>query len=122
MTHNYMTEEEIVLETIKYYRTHPRSLSESTAGGCRYIGPNGERCAFSRCCTAKSQFVEGDACDRQPEARLQRKYKGHPIDFWLDLQSLHDDALNWHPNPHGGSDLSEFGKGEVFYHFRIKIP
>lgn len=111
-----MTQEEIVLETIEHYRTHPRSLklrSDCSVVECVYEGPNGERCAFSRCCTEDSVFHEGRYCAHQPGASLKYKYHGHPWDFWIFIQELHDRSGNWQLNDQGGADLTQQGRDFV---------
>lgn len=115
-----MTQEEIVLETIEHYRTHPRSVDRE-AETCLYISPNGERCAYSRCCTPESRFHEGVGCYEQPDAALKPEYKMHSTRFWMALQRLHDKDMNWTPNDCGGQDLSEEGRVYVKLTFKMKV-
>lgn len=114
-----MTEHEIVLEMIEHYRTHPRSTGSFSA--CRYIGPNGTRCAFSRCCTEDSVFREGVPVSYQLDAQLKPQYEGHSIHFWEAVQDLHDDPDHWDQNDLGGTDLTAAGLYFVLRTFNLKL-
>lgn len=110
-----LTKEEIVLDTIEYYRTHPRSVTSNDYKElvCRYRGPNGARCAFSRCCTEDSVFVEDKIAELQVGASLKPIYGIKDVHFWKQLQSLHDDKDNWTLNAQGGQDLTPVGKSRA---------
>ena len=90
-----MTKIEIIDETVAYYQTHNRSVLSDYS--CEYNGPNGEKCAFSRCCTADSVFEENESSIMQKAAVLLPQYAHIPYhdSFWMDLQSLHDNADCW---------------------------
>jgi hypothetical protein len=92
-----LTKHQIIDETVKYYSNNPRSIgSDST---CVYNGPNGEKCAFSRCCTDNSEFKEGSGANTQNKAVLLPQYAHYPIEkneyFWRRLQELHDVERYW---------------------------
>lgn len=91
-----LTKLQIIDETVTYYSTHARSIEERT-GDCKYNNRNGNKCAFSRCCTDNSTFNEGVSSREQINARLLPQYAHIPItnDFWLDLQEIHDRDYYW---------------------------
>ena len=95
-----LTISEIVDETIAFYQNNPRSffIDEDGDNRCRYNGPNGEKCAFSRCCTPESKFDEGDNALSQANAVLLPQYEGHSLVFWNALQRLHDNNNHWNGN------------------------
>lgn len=127
-----MTTHEIIDETVAWYRDHPRSKVRKKSGGmgCAYIGPDGERCAFSRCCELDDALIlkfanldnsdDGGALSSYFSEKeftkevgydfqkiIQEKYRGHSIGFWVAIQQLHDDDAHW-KDPNGG-DLTEQG-------------
>lgn len=101
------TKEEIIKETYEYYKADPigrRSVSSTDAyGNCLYIGENGQRCAFSRCCKEDKNDIlsirEGSAAsylvENYPEV-LKPEYYILDGGFWDDLQQeFHDKRYNW---------------------------
>jgi hypothetical protein len=95
-----LTISEIVDETIAFYQKNPRSIGINGYGEitCAYNGPNGEKCAFSRCCTTESKFDEGHNAISQVSAVLLPQYQGHSLMFWNALQQLHDNDNHWNRN------------------------
>ena len=112
-----LTAHEIIDETVEYYQNNPSSIGKNIDGSnsCLYNGPNGEKCAFSRCCTDDSRFIEGHCASgllNIGRSKLLPQYEGHSESFWDDLQSLHDSDDNW-----DGNRLTEYGQNRVL---RIK--
>jgi hypothetical protein len=106
---------EIIDETIDYYRKNPRSIEDFR---CLYLGSNNQRCALSRCCTEEGvlrlsnhegvsivSFIENGLII---EELLKPEYKGHCLDFWMNLQYIHDYNCLWKDNM-----LSDEGIKEV---------
>ena len=94
-----LTKIQIIEETVEYYSTHRRSIKEGTRN-CKYNGPDGLKCAFSRCCTDDSVFIEECGSSRQHEAILLPQY-AHILyrdNFWVDIQVLHDRDDFWENN------------------------
>lgn len=89
------TYHQVIDETVEYYLNNPRSVGVD--GLCLYNGPNGEKCAFSRCCEPDSQFNEGwPASSSGHMNNLRAEYKHLNIpDFWNSLQELHDKEEYW---------------------------
>lgn len=100
-----MTKKEIIEETVAYYGENERALSEE--GTCHYLIDN-KMCAVGRCLTPaaleKWGSLKGSVSTLRDELRisgetfentLQDQYKGHSIDFWNQLQQLHDVDENW---------------------------
>lgn len=108
----------IILETIAYYATNPRGRV-SFSGGCRYY-IEGRMCAVGRCAKNALQLqVITDAVAYSAYADLhdnvfygdsflKDEYRGHPKEFWQDLQNLHDDDSYW-----TGPALNSFGIKQV---------
>lgn len=107
-----MTKLEIIEETVKYYSedTSRRSTEEKN---CVYLSKNGNKCAFSRCCTEEGVELlhknEGRSVGvldctsplylgKEIDDVLKPEYKGHSIDFWRNLQDLHDSENYWDSN------------------------
>lgn len=107
-----MTAKQILDETIQYYSEDPNRVAK-TDEGCSYFKDNKE-CAVGRC-LINSQEIEtlvslsedffeehlggSDAENLNEllktkgsslEEKLQEKYRGHKINFWMKLQALHD--------------------------------
>lgn len=105
------TTKEIVEETVNYYaadisrRSKVTDTSSEDFGFCRYLGPEGRRCAFSRCCKedeetlGKLESKEGRSAakilSKFGEGVLKEEYQGHSDYFWNSLQSLHDGDIYW---------------------------
>jgi len=99
-----LTANQIIDETVEYYRHNPRSI---LFGSCAYKANNGARCALGRCFTNEGlQLVldrglnVGHGAETLDGAlgldnQLQPKYKGQTNLFWRNLQSLHDDSDYW---------------------------
>ena len=123
-----MKKVDIINETIKFYSKDP-SRRSTKAKKCLYKGPNDKRCAFGRCMTEEALKLIDEKTNGQLLSFLidtlsynsddikelddivQDKYKGHDIEFWKDLQLLHDDELNWNTDENKG--LSMVGKREA---------
>lgn len=100
-----LTKVEIIDETVEYYNKFPerRGISERT-GSCVYqVEENPQQqCALGRCFLAKTRkkltgrstcaFALGEGYINK---NLKKKYQGHSLGFWLDLQSLHDTVMYW---------------------------
>ena len=107
---------EIIDETLAAgYTLHNRGVE---GDHCFYIAPeSGVMCAVGRCCIAPQSDWVGPFTrlarterDRamapdEREAELKPEYRGHSAFFWMELQTLHDDDMNW-----TNSGLSEAGK------------
>jgi hypothetical protein len=112
-----MTPIEIIDETVEFYKENARAVD----GGCFYLYENGAKCAVGRCFTDEviaKQQKEADSRDEEkyrfrsihginfcfsiavmnsnnPEDLLKPEYKGQTIEFWRQLQHLHDSPIFW---------------------------
>lgn len=90
-----MTKQEIIEETVEYYRNNPFGFNSDTRS-CIYKGAEGQMCAVGRCLIDAEQFGEeplnADMLnpDGSLDELLKEQYKGHDIDFWTSLQVFHD--------------------------------
>lgn len=104
------TETEIVLETLRYYGANPaETRAVNSVGGCEYITPDGRMCAVGRVLSLEG-LRKAHGCGDTVEALANRRfngdldsglkpeYRGHSLEFWTDLQFLHDDGGRWN-NP-----------------------
>jgi len=112
-----MTKTEIIIETKEFYEKNPKELRAIEEGICTYNTENGNHCAVGRCLLPKyhklgtelknnkgeipslvvaysdEEYEEDEEIDL--DFMLQKKYKGHSFNFWLDLQNFHDKKTNW---------------------------
>lgn len=94
-----MSKAEIVEETIQYYLEDParRAFTLDPKGRimCWYYMDNGRKCAVGRCMIDSSPFATYRFTPLQItelESLLKPDYRGHPAEFWVQLQQLHDNA------------------------------
>jgi hypothetical protein len=120
-----MTKEEIIDETVAYY-SEDISRRSKELGVCAYNGTHGlqtTHCAIGRCMQQhyKDQGVKlknNYECDidcfltdlglNNIDLILEEKYHGHDLQFWIQLQRLHDLDCNW-----TDSGLTLMGKDKV---------
>jgi hypothetical protein len=88
-------------ETVSYYTTEKNELS-SVDGVCNYLSPNGTMCAVGRCLinpkgkdSQLKKFKGGTGVLflfdlYKPNKILKEQYRGFSLEFWIDLQLLHD--------------------------------
>ena len=103
---------QILDETVKYYSEDlsRRALDENFM--CLYKTPHGNMCAVGRCMRDDAPFedlntqgeltsleifrnVEVEEQDEKLDTLLKDEYRGVNMTFWMSLQSLHDQSLNW---------------------------
>ena len=109
------SKKEIIEETAAYYNRGNRSVQKecntNQPFNCLYIGPDGKRCAFSRCCLNSPAILnllkdfEGspsrriiDYAQKENFEVLKEEYRGHETEFWNELQAFHDGADYWDEN------------------------
>ena len=104
----------LLQETVDYYSkdTSRRGLNEgsnedSNGSKCVYLSPiSGNMCAVGRCMTEESVKKLGGANVtangivselniNELDDVIQPKYRGYHIQFWLEMQHLHDSNYNW---------------------------
>lgn len=107
------TQQEIIDETIEYYRTHPRGMN-IREGECMYLTPDGCMCAVGRCMSDPQDGQHkignralGDVPIDKLDLLLKSDYRGHNLDFWGDLQNFHDTPQYWETEE--GGELTEYG-------------
>lgn len=111
------TKIEIIKETFEFYSNDISKRAANEAGACWYLHPlNGNKCAVGRCMNEKARFdaseyissyVVSNALNSLDD-HLKEDYHGHSLEFWKDLQSLHDNNGNW--------DKREASKGGKAYY------
>lgn len=108
------TVREIVEETAAFYTSENRAVRAGGLYGdatCQYLTEDRRMCAVGRCLIDPSKINNYPVDDiNQLEELLKPEYRGHPIDFWGNLQSFHDTPANW--NDEG---LSTEGKSVKVY-------
>jgi hypothetical protein len=114
-----MSDYEILVETANFYNADPigrRSVIPNEAAPeenyrCEYNGANGKHCAFGRLVKtdAESQaiieaqngsgvrYISGNLISKNKDldSILLRQYQGHTVEFWEDIQQLHDRNRYW---------------------------
>jgi len=117
-----LKEEQIVIETIKYYKNHNRGIGRYN--GCEYLTEDKCMCALGRAMTNDALLNYGKYANdadtlfnniwledepnnpmnhNQPPANkevydqklFKEEYKGHTREFWTWLQSFHDNHGHW---------------------------
>lgn len=93
-----MTKQEIIEETVKYYKNNPFGYNPDTTS-CVYLGSEGQMCAVGRCMLQPEEFgEEAISADMLAETQeqfdslLKEQYRGHEIVFWNNLQNFHDNC------------------------------
>lgn len=104
------TKVEIIQETSDWYGADPsRRASRINDRGsrvCEYLSPNGNMCAAGRCIvdpqpewegTINNIYIPGMTAEDKVDVEwhFKKEYQGHDIEFWQDIQSLHDSEENW---------------------------
>lgn len=128
-----MTQEQIVRETVAFYTSKNRAAVEKkldedcVSTQCLYLTEEGKMCAVGRCMTKKglervlvshhrASAHDLDGAFDGIDKLLKKKYHGQNIAFWANLQRLHDNKNWWDEN-----GITEQGKAEVLYLFKIKL-
>ena len=95
------TKIQILEETFNYYNEDPSRRAKSD-GRCQYLDGEGRMCAFGRCeinppLTDGSSDAVVNRFDNEEDmnASLKEEYRGHSIEFWVDVQDLHDEDCYW---------------------------
>ena len=117
-----MTKIEIIDETIEYYKTHPRGVLK-LAKSCKYKTDSGAMCAVGRCFNEQADFefygniitYKNKVLSNDPlDVHLKSEYHGHGVEFWQQLQLLHDGSNYW-TKTETGNELTEDGISFVNY-------
>ncbi len=98
------TKTQIINETAKFYGKDT-SQRASDGNHCLYLMSDGRKCAVGRCMVKPIKTFMGTVKDihdtqgwRQVKFSnklLKLQYRGHSVNFWMDLQKFHDDEHNW---------------------------
>ena len=106
-------EEKLTLidETVKFYGENPlekRATMYNLLSGssCKYLTEDNKKCAVGRCLTNEALSEHGKFSGTihglvggTDNIKLQNlfkdEYKGFDVDFWQELQRLHDKETNW---------------------------
>ena len=107
---------EIIQETFEFYSdVSKRAFDEK----CVYLSENGNKCAVGRCMNDKADFnfigyvdeycndngLTSEEEEYPLDAHLKEEYHGHTLQFWSNLQDLHDTSVFW--NDKGPSEQGE---------------
>lgn len=125
-----LTKLEILNETIAFYNADVKKRSK-LVGDCVYNGENGKHCAVGRCMlpefTQQGDKLEGNHLGIQTlysrnkkeslDEMLQEQYRGHEVEFWVDLQHLHDTDAFW--DNAGLNALGEERTSEICKRFNL---
>ena len=98
-----MTKEEIINETVEYYKDASKRGYNDSNGRCEYLTESGNMCAVGRCLIPGSLMMSNSSLGKKMqhcrvsakevtnlEQILKPEYRGHSSHFWMLLQSLHD--------------------------------
>jgi len=101
-----MTKEEIIKETVNEYQDASKRARDGNM--CKYMSKDGNMCAVGRCmipgsilrhedpdggCATfeMSELLGSVSKIHNLEEILKPGYRGHEVEFWKNLQHLHDD-------------------------------
>jgi hypothetical protein len=99
------TENEIIKETVEFYWADPKRRATADIG-CWYLTIDGRMCAVGRCLTQRHAWrafamlcsvgqLPGRLLEASLDEILQPEYRGHSVEFWENLQNLHDNEHIW---------------------------
>jgi hypothetical protein len=120
-------EKEILFETINFYNLENRGYNKAS-GNCVYKTQDHKRCAVGRCMTDEGiKFANAFPDDGETsvdvinkevniDSLLQEKYQGASLEFWKELQLLHDISTCW--DKYG---ITNYGKNMVKNNFGITL-
>lgn len=113
-----MTKLEIINMVANHYNSYNRGMGHH---GCNYRTDDGKMCAVGMCMNDEAMDEYGDYVGSISEISgkiinrggyldsiFKEEYRGHDVDFWDDLQRLHDHSSFW-----SDEGLSEAGEKEV---------
>lgn len=112
-------------ETVDFYSEDVSRRAIDAEGSCMYNTEDEKQCAVGRCLTdeaiGKFGTVRADVFGLLKAAKkegytfldeiLKEEYRGFNIDFWFQLQRLHDIELYWQK----GTGLTKEGKIHVVF-------
>ncbi len=120
---NPMTKIEIIRELFdKHFIPNPKNRSlrlypvdSHISSACLYSSEDGKHCAVGMCLTGKALkriFTEGlnsktvfELYDKLGPEMFRKEYQGHELNFWKDLQQLHDNQEYW-----DDEGITDFGR------------
>ena len=96
--------QEILRDTIEYYREDPEGRRAiDSSGDCEYTTIQGRHCAVGR--YMRPEFLDVgweenngvgvNGLSSYVDYYLKHEVRGLDMDFWRDLQDIHDSYLNW---------------------------
>lgn len=112
---------EILNNIVEYYRVNPRGVRR---GRCTYEGcAVGLACGFHvddwdnlDCCGA-IDGIHQKYVNKQMETEFWDnflpEYRYEEVQFWEEVQNLHDSDTHWKQNDQGGQDLTEDGRAAL---------
>jgi len=117
------TKIEIIDETVKFYKDRPRSMDSLACLYTSIVKGKKTHCAVGRCFLPKHKNKKFEynedavKCLNKSvglDSLLKEEYRGHDIEFWINLQKLHDGDSFWDKiDGSCGQNLSCAGKKRV---------
>ena len=107
---------QIIDHVVNHFSKNPRSMN-ADGHRCFYNGPDGEKCAFGLMCENSEELIEGffaDVLIQKNIASIKPEFSGHSIQFYLDIQKLHDRNYFWNKTSEG-NELTPKGIDFVSY-------
>lgn len=105
-----MTKIEIIDYVVDYFQKNPRAKNGEN---CLYLTKTGLRCGHSIC--LEDDFVKDTIIARTTNAKHlidnhgdnihKPEFRGHHIEFWMNIQRIHDINIFWRDN-----ELTDDGK------------
>ena len=97
--------QDILKDTVDYYREDPRGRrAVDKNGDCQYTTEDGRHCAIGR--YMRPEFLDFEwkenhgiginGLSSYVDYYLKHEVRGLDMDFWRDLQDIHDTVGNWY--------------------------
>lgn len=93
---------ETLRETSEAYTSETRAIASVGSVNCQYLTDDGRMCAIGRCMLHPEDFTDTESirdiyerADDDADEIMKPEYRGYPLEFWDELQDLHDTSANW---------------------------
>lgn len=122
---NQLTYIDVINETVEYYSGKENKFGRTIQGVCRYF-IDGNTCAVGRCLSLSEERLM--KLDQNSQTQVKKLFSRNllsmncfkseyvhlsNLEFWEDLQKLHDNGANWDIDSDGNVELSSTGQNTV---------
>ena len=129
----HLTKLEILQDFADNFVENPGNRSLNDAGNCKYLSPEGKKCAVGRWFTDEALGRLGESnrtvtdvycTEDDSDDFLMPEVRGHEVTFWEQLQKLHDNESYWNDDRQTPTGLQTHAgvtpAGRYFYRGLVK--